>query len=163
MPTKSFSAVFLVILAAFSLHAKEGNFPSDMPLKEVSLYSSGVGAFLHEGSFSGEKEYSFRFREKQLNDVLKSLFITGTEGVKLRKVSYPTLLPLNSLLEGFRIPVEKTRTLSALLQSMRGELFTGSLLDNSTFSGRLLTVEEKKMEKLWKIIYTLRCLILQKL
>lgn len=139
------ASLAVLFLVTFFIYGGERKNSSSLPLKEVYLYSSGVGAYLHEGRFSGEKLYSFRFRKKALNDVLKSLFILGSKGVRFQRISYPSNIPLSSLLEGYRVPVKDLDSFSSLLRNMKGELFRGTLLDGSAFSGRLLAVEERKL------------------
>ena len=54
--------------------------PTDVPVREVTLFSSGVGYFQHEGTVSGDGEARLNFKTAQINDVLKSLILQDLDG-----------------------------------------------------------------------------------
>ncbi len=117
---------------------------SVLPLKNVVLYSSGVGAFVHEGEVEdGKTDIRFRFDEKQLNDLLKSLFVTSSGKVSIDSINYPSKLPLSELLKNARVNVQTPATLAEVLGQLRGCEFTCRLGDGSEFTGRLTGTESR--------------------
>ena len=44
---------------------------ADVPVKEVVLYSSGVGYFEHYGTINGNNSTELNFKTNQINDILK--------------------------------------------------------------------------------------------
>ncbi len=117
---------------------------SVLPLKNVVLYSSGVGAFVHEGEVAdGKTDIRFRFDEKQLNDLLKSLFVTSSGKVSIDSINYPSKLPLSELLKNARVNVQAPATLAEVLGQLRGCEFTCRLGDGSEFTGRLTGTESR--------------------
>ena len=47
----------------------------DIPLKKVTLYSSGVAHYEHEGFVKGSGKIDLLFLPSQISDVLKSIFV----------------------------------------------------------------------------------------
>ena len=48
---------------------------TDVPVKEIVLFSSGVGYFEHFGNVKGDATTELRFKTDQINDVLKSFLL----------------------------------------------------------------------------------------
>lgn len=118
---------------------------AELPLKEVVLFSSGVGSFTHQGKIEGDTSVRFRMSKEQLNDLLKSLYVTAAKAdVGIRSVTYPTELPLNTLLEGYRIKVTGISSLSDILRQLTGSEFTISLAGVTVpVKGKLIALETK--------------------
>src|SRR5688572_4050774 len=53
---------------------------SEVPVKGVVLFSSGVGYFEHFGTVKGNGSAELRFKTAQINDVLKSLIVQDLDG-----------------------------------------------------------------------------------
>ena len=49
--------------------------PSQVPVKQVVLFSSGVGYFEHYGTVEGTGSTELSFKSAQINDILKSLVL----------------------------------------------------------------------------------------
>ena len=62
----------LFLLGIFTVSAVRA---SDVPVKQVVLFSSGVGYFEHFGTVNGDGSTELRFQTEQINDVLKSLVV----------------------------------------------------------------------------------------
>lgn len=120
---------------------------TELPLTEVILYSSGVGAFAHQGRVDGDASVRFRMSKEQLNDLLKSLYVTAAdEGISIRSVTYPTELPLNTLLEGYRINVTAVSSLSDILRQLTGTDFEYATAGaTETCKGKLIALETKSV------------------
>ena len=87
----------------------------DLPLESITLFSSGVGFFRHAGPVPAGGEVTLDFTADELNDVLKSLSLTGAGGGV--SVSYPGQADLDQRLAGFGVdPVSYTHlTLPTIL------------------------------------------------
>ncbi|MFG0320624.1 MAG: hypothetical protein ACF8XB_25350, partial [Planctomycetota bacterium JB042] len=68
--------VALTALLATSLPAQE----SKLPIREITLYRSGVGAFEHVGRLRGDVRAQLRFPTDAVNDILKSMTILDLGG-----------------------------------------------------------------------------------
>ncbi len=113
-----------------------------LPLRRVVLYKSGVGYFEHDGAVHGNQDVEIDLTSGQLNDVLKSLTALDLTGGRIVGASYSSREPAGHQLASLPVPVADGTTLTALLQGLRGaqlEVRAGA----TTFSGRLLSVEDK--------------------
>jgi len=91
----------------------------DLPLKKVTLYSSGVACYEHEGRLSGSGNAEFLFTAAQINDVLKSLVVTDP-AAKTVSVEYQSEDTLRKTLESLKVNPSAAPTLYDLLKSQKG-------------------------------------------
>ncbi len=115
---------------------------ADFPLHRVVLYKSGVGYFEHDGIVHGNEDVEISLTSSQLDDVLKSLTAVDLTGGRISGATYNSQEPTAHQLDALAVNVANRGTLSALLQELRGarlEIRSGA----TSFSGRLLSVEEK--------------------
>ena len=118
--------------------------PGTLPLQEVTLYTSGVGYFEHNGRVAGQGEgdkadVRLEFQPEQLNDVLKSLAIWGDTGSV--RVNYASKEPLSRRLASFSINLAGDPSLENLLQQLKGATVTVTTPDPLT--GRVLNVTSR--------------------
>lgn len=99
--------------------ASESFGEKDLPLKKVTLYSSGVACYEHEGRLSGSGNAEFLFTAAQINDVLKSLVITDP-AAKTVSVDYQSEDTLRKTLESLKVNPSAAPTLYDLLKSQKG-------------------------------------------
>ena len=99
--------------------ASESFGEKDLPLKKVTLYSSGVACYEHEGRLSGSGIAEFLFTAAQINDVLKSLVVTDP-AAKTVSVEYQSEDTLRKTLESLKVNPSVAPTLYDLLKSQRG-------------------------------------------
>src|SRR5690349_469196 len=92
---------------------------TDVPVKQVVLFSSGVGYFEHFGSVRGDGTAELRFKTDQINDVLKSLVLQDLDKGTVGTVSYPSQEPIAKTLKSFQVDITKNPTLSELLNQLR--------------------------------------------
>lgn len=137
-----------VVLIAGSLYAQSGasrpetSTAQKLPLRRVILYKSGVGYFEHAGTANGSESVEIDLTSSQLDDVLKSLTALDMNGGRISGASYNSQDPASHQLGALPVPIADRRTLSDLLQALRGaqvEVRSGT----SIFAGRLLSVESK--------------------
>src|SRR4051794_17305336 len=79
--------------------------PADVPVKQVVLFSSGVGYFEHFGSVAGDGTTELRFKTQQINDILKSLVLQDMDGGKVGVVTYPSQDPISKTLKSFQVDI----------------------------------------------------------
>lgn len=93
----------------------------DMPLKSLSLFNSGMGCFLREGTVNGDKDITLNFKEAEINDLLKSLVIADLNNGKIEGIRYSSREPVSKTLGTFTIDLSKPAGLPDLLQQARGQ------------------------------------------
>ncbi|AEF84745.1 conserved hypothetical protein [Treponema primitia ZAS-2] len=110
----------------------------ELPLRRVSLFSSGVAYFEHAGELSGSAEIPLPFNAGAVNDALKSLVINDS-GSHSPSVQYPSEQTLYRTLRSLRIDLSGNPGAAEILQGLRG----AEILVNATppVSGRILGIE----------------------
>jgi hypothetical protein len=111
MMLKSFPAILLVFLASAALAA-------DLPIREVILYKHGVGYFERSGGLKTGDTVRLDFKAGDMNDVLKSLTVTGA--AKIAGVRYDASEPLERRLEDFPFRLGDETSLASFLDQMKG-------------------------------------------
>jgi hypothetical protein len=131
--------------AAAPAAAAQLNAPAQqVPVKQVVLFSSGVGYFEHFGSVKGNGSTELQFKTQQINDILKSLVLQDLDGGRVSTVTYPSQDPLAKTLASFQINIATNPTLADLLNQLRGSVVTVKTNDAGTVKGTVLGVEKKK-------------------
>ena len=116
----------------------------DIPLKKVTLYSSGVAHYVHEGTVTGSGNIALLFSPAQINDVLKSLVVTDP-GAKSLAVNYQSEDTLRKTLESLKIDLSAATTLYDILKAQKGaevELFTPHQI-----TGKILSVDKNSSKE----------------
>lgn len=112
-------------------------------VKQVVLFSSGVGYFEHFGNIRGDGSTELRFKAGQINDILKSLVLQDLDGGKVLAVTYPSQDPVAKTLKSFQVDITANPPLGELLNQLRGAEVT-LVMNDSKLSGTVLGVETKK-------------------
>jgi len=121
---------------------KAENIPiQGLPLRQVALFSSGVGYFGRAGRVSGDGAVELYFQRDELNDVLKSLVITDPSG-ELRPITYTLdeLLARRPQNNDLQLPAGET--LGGILRQFQGALIRIQTGDR-IIQGRLIGVATK--------------------
>ena len=136
------SAPFAAVLAADpTTHPAD---QTDIPVKQVVLFSSGVGYFEHAGSVHGEGNTMLHFKTDQINDILKSLLLEDLDGGKVGTVSYPNPAPLTRTLKSFQVDITNNPPLADLLNQLRGAKISLATIGGAR-QGIILGVEKKRL------------------
>ncbi len=114
-----------------------------VPVREVVLFSSGVGYFEHFGTVHGDVATELRFKKEQINDILKSLLLQDLDGGKVTSVTYGSQGPLSHTLKSFQVDISSNPPLSDLLNQLRGSKVTVTTKEGAT-AGTVLGVEKKQ-------------------
>ena len=144
---------FTLLGAGVNLHAQQpGPSPTpasaDVPVREVVLFSSGVGYFQHEGSVKGDATTQLRFKTGQINDILKSLVLQDLGGGRVGVVTYPSEDPLAKVLGSFQVDISGNPSLGDLLNELRGARLAISFAGVNgpeNFSATALGVEKRQI------------------
>ena len=130
---------------------------ADLPVKGVTLFSSGVAYFEHSGTVDGDATAALRFKADQINDLLKSLVLQDLDGGQVKAVTYPSNDPVERQLGSFQINLGGDPSLANLLGQLKGAKIT---LDNNV-TGTVVSVESKsvgegqvKVEKAFLTLFT---------
>jgi hypothetical protein len=91
-----------------------------LPVKNVVLFSSGVGYFEHFGPVQGDGTTELRFKTAQINDILKSLVLQDLDGGKVSTVQYPSQDPVEKTLASFQVDISGNPSLADLINQLRG-------------------------------------------
>lgn len=136
--------VGLVLLGVGGVEAQRAGAPeaSDLPVKRVILYKSGVGFFEHVGSVVGDTPVTIQFTSAQLNDVLQSLTALDLDGGSIASISYNSVAPVEQRLSTLRTRLPGDADRRQLLQSLRGARV---IVRSGTVeaAGRIFSVEER--------------------
>ena len=117
---------------------------ADVPVREVVLFSSGVGYFEHFGTVHGDGVAELRFKANQINDILKSLVLQDLDGGQVRAVTYPSQDPIAKTLKSFQVDITANPPLADLLNQLRGAKVTVTVNGEKT-TGTILGVERKQV------------------
>lgn len=122
---------------------QEKDKPTDIPVKRVVMFSSGVAFFEHAGKVEGNATVDMKFNVKDINDLLKSMVLQDMGGGRISTVSYASREPITRTLGTFSIDLTRNPTLGDLLQQIRGEQIE---IDAPTkVTGTILGVESRKV------------------
>ena len=113
-----------------------------IPVRQVVLYSSGVGYFEHFGTVEGNGATELRFKTAQINDILKSLVLQDLDKGKVGVITYPSQDPVAKTLRSFQIDITTNPSLADLLNQLRGARVTLTV-GAAPVAGTVLGVERK--------------------
>jgi len=116
---------------------------SDVPVKAVVLFSSGVGYFEHYGAVDGNGSTELRFKTQQINDILKSLVLEDLNGGKVTAITYPSQDPISKTLKSFQVDITDNPSMGDLLNQLRGAKVKLSMAGGEAEEGTILGLEKK--------------------
>lgn len=122
---------------------------SEIPIKKVTLYSSGVGYFEHKGSLNEPSNLMLPFETNTLNDVLKSITIYDPN-TDSPYISYPSEETLRRTLDSLSVNLSNNPSIVEILNSLRGaeiKIFTSKEL-----VGKIIGANTKKVKKDGEVI-----------
>ena len=124
---------------------------ADIPIREVILYKSGVGYFERGGALASGESARLDFKASDMNDVLKSLTISSSNGVKVTGLRYDSSEPLDQKLAAFPFKIDGQASLALFLDQMKGakvELKYGAeTISGTVVSGRVVKADDKQPER----------------
>src|SRR5437899_7347436 len=93
--------------------------PSPLPVKRVTLFTSGVAYVERGGEVEGDATVPLIFRTAQINDILKSMVLLDERG-KVQPATYAARDPIGRTLQAFAVDVTQNVTMQELLNRLRG-------------------------------------------
>ena len=114
---------------------------NQLAIREITLFTSGVGQFTYTGVVEGDQVVQIAFSQDQLNDVLKSLRISDFDGGTITSVVYPGIEPLHRILQGYRVDLSANPSLAQLLEQLRGSTLEAIPQRGRSVIGELVGVE----------------------
>lgn len=133
--------ISLCLLAAGPLSAQNNpSPPSALPVRQVTLFTSGVSYTERAGQVDGDATIPLLFRTAQINDILKSLVLLDSGG-KVQPATYTARDPIGRTLQSFAVDVTENLTLEQLLARLRGAQVTIETPGKGSLTGRIVGVE----------------------
>jgi len=128
---------------------EDGPKQAQLPLKQVVLFSSGVGYFQREGQVEGDSRIDLSFDVRDINDLIKSMVLRDHDKGHITAVSYDSNAPVERTLKSFAVNLTGNPTLSDLLNQARGEkvevvLATPQAGQGATANGTIIGVEKQR-------------------
>lgn len=115
---------------------------TDLPVKRVVMFSSGVAFFEHSGEVEGDAKVDLKFNVDDVNDLLKSMVLQDHGGGRISTVSYGSKDPITRTLRTFTIDLTQNPTLADLLGQIRGEKIEIDAPEK--INGTILGVEKRR-------------------
>ncbi|MDR2078252.1 MAG: hypothetical protein LBP74_00840, partial [Treponema sp.] len=117
---------------------------TSIPLRKISLFSSGVAYFEHRGDVSGDQVVRLPFNQNAVNDALKSLVINDP-GSSSPSVRYASEQTLYRTLRSLKIDLSGNPGAAEILQNLRGAEIRVNT--PSAVTGRILGVEYRHLQQ----------------
>ncbi len=115
---------------------------TELPVKRVVMFSSGVAFFEHSGEVEGDAKVDLKFNVDDINDLLKSMVLQDHGGGRVSTVSYGSKDPITRTLRTFSVDLTQNPTLADLLGQIRGEKIEIDAPEK--ISGTILGVETRR-------------------
>ncbi len=93
---------------------------TELPLKEVTLFTSGVGYYEREAKIEGTASAALSFRTEHIADLIKSLVLMDDGGGTVTAVTYESRDPIEHTLQSFSVNLTDNPPYVELLNRMRG-------------------------------------------
>ncbi|MDR0624485.1 MAG: DUF4139 domain-containing protein [Treponema sp.] len=93
---------------------------SPLPLRKITIYSSGVAFFEHSGTLTDPARIQFPFKLDTVNDALKSLVINDPASVS-PSITYPSEQLLGETLRNLSVDLSGNPGMAEILSRLRGE------------------------------------------
>jgi hypothetical protein len=115
---------------------------AELPLKRISLFSSGVAYFEHSGTVSGQADILLPFDAGAVNDALKSLVINDQVSNGSPSVHYASQNTLDRTLKSLKIDLSRAPGIGEILNGLKGAELEVSA--PNAIRGRIIGVEYRQ-------------------
>ncbi len=135
---------------------------SKLKVNKVIMFKHGVSYFILDGKMKGSGTFELEFKIKEMNDILKSLFVLDTsEKGYISSISYDAALETSQLLESVMLDIPDRDSFSSLVTQIKGAEVRLVVGGNEKISGTIMGLETReRLNKEGKI--TEKMLILMK-
>lgn len=135
--------VGLIMGGTMNLEANDTVKNVDIPIKKVTLYSSGVGYFEHKGTIENASKLTLPFETNALNDVLKSIIIYDPN-TALPVINYPSEETVKRTLASLSIDLNNNPSIEEILNSLRGAEV--KIVATREITGKIIGAKVKKVK-----------------
>ncbi len=125
-----------------------------VPLKQVVLFTSGVGYFERAASVNNVETAELSFTVSQINDVIKSMVLIDPSGGSVSAVTYDSQDPVEKTLKSFSVDLSDNPSMYALLNRLRGAALRIKTTGQD-WEGRVLGAERKQVLQDGKTVETI--------
>lgn len=134
----------LIVTSSGAPLAQEASVPpSSLPVKQVTLFTSGVSYTERGGEVEGNAAVPLLFRTGQINDILKSMVLLDARG-RVQPASYAARDPISHTLQSFAIDVTQNMTQAQILERLRGARVTVDT-NKGAVTGQIVGVEMRQV------------------
>ena len=112
---------------------------ADLPLRQVALFSSGVGYFERAGTVQGDADIPMSFRAGQLSDVLKSLVLFDAKG-RVAPVTYGIKDYVAARPTSTDLALPANATPGMILRTLQGAVVRLEKSNGTVIEGRVVSV-----------------------
>ncbi|MFX1273497.1 MAG: hypothetical protein ACFFBP_15745 [Promethearchaeota archaeon] len=135
---------------------------SKLNVKKVIMFKHGVSYFILEGKMKGNGTFELEFKIKEMNDILKSLFVMDTSDKGfISSISYDAALETTQMLKSIMLNIPDKDSFSSLITQIKGARVNLMIGSSEKVSGTVMGIEFiEKLNKEGKI--TEKLLILMK-
>ena len=117
-----------------------------LPLKQVALFTSGVGYFERAAAVAGDDSAELSFTTEQISDVIKSIVLIDESGGSVSAVTYDSRDPVERRLKSFRVDLTDNPDRAGLFNRLRG-VSVRVKISGQDWEGRIIGVESKKITR----------------
>jgi hypothetical protein len=117
---------------------------STLPIRTVTLFTSGVSYTERRGPVTGSAEVPLTFHTAQINDILKSMVLIDNGG-KVQPATYASKVPVSRSLQSFAVDVSQNSSLDEILGRMRGSRVSIFEAGRSIGEGPIVGIEKRAM------------------
>ena len=117
---------------------------TDLPIREITLYRSGVGYFEHSDRISGDQTWRLTFPTHAINDILKTMTLLDGGGGTFGPVRYGSKEPLDRRLASFGVDISSAPGSAELFSQLRGAGLRVQTADGP-IEGTILGVEQRSV------------------
>jgi hypothetical protein len=134
----------LYALIPFCVYSQSTAGETQLALKKISVFSSGVSYFEHSGIVAPDAALTLNFNSNTINDALKSIVINDAEASS-PNITYQSETTLMRTLQGLKINLAGNPGIARILSSLRGEdiyvTVSASIVAPAPVEGRIVAVE----------------------
>ncbi|HEV7891213.1 MAG TPA: carboxypeptidase regulatory-like domain-containing protein [Pyrinomonadaceae bacterium] len=123
-----------------------------LPIRRVILYSNGVAYIERRGTVTGRAEIDLAFKQSQVDDVLKSMVVLDLGHGRIGAVSYNSSAPPSARMADIPFSISAATAggasggLAGVLGQLQGARVSVTTTAGRTFTGSILTVEERRTQ-----------------
>ena len=123
-----------------------------LPIRRVILYSNGVAYIERRGTVTGRAEIDLSFKQSQVDDVLKSMVVLDLGRGRIGAVSYNSSAPPAARMADIPFSISAATAggasggLAGVLGQLQGARVSVTTASGRTFTGSILTVEERRTQ-----------------